>query len=159
MQPGTKSPVTSNTAVAVEGITGNAEDNAYRRISRDQAADLIGTAGWDTATWKMMSGYDYPQLSWQTEELNNPTSQITDFITFTAKKSSDVYTGNAFTLSDFVNAATYSDGAATLHLHHRQGQRPARACGGPGCLYLHGCGYLHRHCLPPPWAAKPVKRA
>ena len=114
LQPGTKSPVTSNTAVAVEGITGNAEDNAYRRISRDQAADLIGTAGWDTATWKMMSGYDYPQLSWQTEELNNPTSQITDFITFTARKSSDVYTGNAFTLSDFVNEATYSDGAATF---------------------------------------------
>ena len=93
-----------------------------------------------------MSGYDYPQLSWQTEELNNPTSQITDFITFTAKKSSDVYTGNAFTLSDFVNAATYSDGAATFTYTIAKDNGQPEPVGGPGCLYLHGCGYLHRHC-------------
>lgn len=112
-QEGTADSVKTNSGIAVNDITGGAKNNAIGGLITRDAAKKQSTytdKGWDTETWKMVKDCSYPQLSWQTETLGytGNTGNISPFITFTVKKSSDTYREAGFVLSDFVNEAAYT---------------------------------------------------
>ena len=71
-QEGTKDTVTKNTALAVDDISGNAEDNAKGgKITRAQASQwsTYAAEGWTRDDWQSVSDCPYPQLFFQNETL------------------------------------------------------------------------------------------
>ena len=71
-QEGTKDTVTKNTALAVDDISGNAEDNAKGgKITRAQASQwsTYAAEGWTSDYWQSVSDCPYPQLFFQNETL------------------------------------------------------------------------------------------